>query len=102
MQQRAFLLGLSAPPRGKWSCQNGPGSVISQQKCKSIHNWLDRDFKKRNALLQDLLTGLCSHDSQSLCLALSFRNLGQKDLWGLGGEVFSNLSPRAPFLDQRI
>ena len=102
MQQRAFLLGLSAPPRGKWSCQNGPGSVISQQKCKSIHNWLDRDFKKRNALLQDLLTGLCSHDSQNLCLALSFRNLGQKDLWGLGGGVFSNLSPRAPFLDQRI
>jgi len=47
MQQRAFLLGLAAPPRGKLSCQNGPGSVISQPKCKSIHNWLDRDSEKR-------------------------------------------------------
>ena len=45
MQQRAFLSGLAAPPRGGGAAKTGP--VISQPKGKSIHNWLDRDSEKR-------------------------------------------------------
>ena len=45
MQQRAFLSGFGAPPRGGRAAETGP--VISQPKCKSIHNWLDRDSEKR-------------------------------------------------------
>ena len=73
MQQRPFLLGLAAPPRGKRSYQNWPGSVISQPNANPSITGLAGTLKTGNVLHQDLLTRLCSHDSQSPRLSSPFQ-----------------------------
>ena len=56
---------------------------------------LTRTLKRGNVLLQDLLTGLCSHDSQSSCLSSQFQGFMTEGGFG----EFSNLYSKAPLLN---
>ena len=92
VQQRAFLLGLAAPPRGSEAAKTGLVQSFPKQNANPSISGLTGTLKRGSILLQDLLTGLCSHDSQSLCL----NSQGFSAVGGFGR--FSNLYSKSPLL----
>ena len=87
MQQKTFLLAVTDPTRGMRNYPIWTDPIISQAKYKSIHNLLGRDAEDRKYPVLDLLTVLCSHDSQIPCLSSQFQWF--KAVGALG--AFSNL-----------
>ena len=85
VQQRAFLLGLTDPPRGSGAAKTGLVQSFPKQNANPSISGSTGTLKRGNILLQDLLTGLCSHDSESLCLS----SQGFSAVGGFGR--FSNL-----------
>ena len=64
VQQRASLLSSLPLPGGEWSCQNLLIQSFPNQNANPSITGLVGTPKSGNVLLQDLLTGLCYHDSQ--------------------------------------
>ena len=65
VQQRAFLLGLTAPPRGSGAAKTGLVQSFPKQNANPSISGLTGTPEGGSILLQDLLTGLSSHDSLS-------------------------------------
>ena len=55
VQQKASLLGLAAPPRGEWSCQNLLIQSFPNQNANPLITDLVGTTKSGNVLPQDLL-----------------------------------------------
>lgn len=62
VQQRAFLLGLTAPPRGSGAATTGLVQSFPKQNANPSISGLTGTPEGGSILLQDLLTGLSSYD----------------------------------------